>query len=44
MHREGVRGVVGVAMATPTFQYLFHKIVLECPKCLKSQKSRSLKA
>ena len=28
MTREGVRGVAGVATATPIFQVLFYKIVL----------------
>ena len=36
--REGVRGVAGVAMATPICQVLFHKIVvLKWPNIPKTQ-------
>ena len=36
--REGVRGVAGVAMATPILQIMFHKIlVLKWPKIPKVQ-------
>ena len=37
IRREGVRGVAGVAMATPKIQDLFHKMVLK-----KSQKNSYL--
>ena len=38
VHREGVRGVAGVAMATPILQIMFHKIVvLKWPKIPKVQ-------
>ena len=38
MAREGVRGVAGVATATPILQILFHKIVvLKWPKIPKVQ-------
>ena len=37
-NREGVRGVAGVAMATPILQIMFHKIlVLKWPNIPKAQ-------
>ena len=39
--REGVRGVAGVARATPIFQVLFHKTL--SPKALKPLSLQALK-